>query len=1066
MKIIFVFLLVFFIYGLNGEFNPSNGHYYYKTPLTKKGSEAQTICQNTPYSTFSKGYLAKINTESEFNWITSTFGGELWVNGIDSIVYNANQKYGEIYYDNTSNPFNLFYSVKSDKCYTYCPWHSTEPNYLSGEYYTSLKYDSVQYKYYYFNTPDFILLNVLCEYSALPEVSRMDDTGTVQISGLSTAMLSDTNLKVTFKKGSSNYTCTKTTIANNNYNCKPAIPGTGTYTIVITSLGITTTVLDWIAPPPVIHSIKVPTISYIDKSLTNGMILTITGSTFGTDASKIQIRFSVFGSNSCFDIKFLSDIVNYGQQITCTLSWINETSRRGLLPIKITVDGVATIGQRTPIYWNDKFYTGFPYIGQFNFALNHNMFYVDNKYYGVPAVFTNVEKKSLFATFFPPAGGKLYTDWSVWQPVYFTSIGFFYFVYGHPQSQQKAFLTYTGSPSYDNYNINYLIQLYTGALSYTSPGTYPTNGVVYEYGNGKTLLNVIRVPPAQPSSGLNSTFRVSDVGHAYTPVSVTIETQPSIPTTLNIVRNFASNYIYVVFPPLPAGTYRTSLTIESSSYIFQLNYLIPKISSVVAANSTFLNSIPTSGIMTITGENFYTRADLLNVKIGDVNCTNVFLLEPHTKILCTISGSLVTPTVVVSIFSQNVTRPSVALSISFDPPVIQFVNIVDPVAKKITINGRNFGEVVNDLKVTIGPDTLVCVITNPHYQLQCDVPYRKGNHSLQVSVKNRLSNFYRIQYTGKVDSVWVDSNHVLQVSGLGLGIDGGGLMIYLGTDTLTCVGNDTLLACTLPPLSTSNYLSILGFVETPPLIPIKIIPEILDYAPKVVDTEGGNITISGRFFGNLSYGLPSYLSVYSEFSPINYQYSNNTFIAYVPPGIGKNKVLSVECDNQLSSVTFSYKPPNITKIYQEDKKIAVIGDSFGTLQSELFLIVNSKKIYELNLNNPSNISFVYPLENLNGSLALMVGSQKTEEKDLPPIILSATPGKRNQSSFITVKGLNFPKSMNVTIGGKPCDISSVPTSVELVCIFYGNDTPDGPLKVQIQSGLIASYNTIFNYTTI
>ncbi|KYQ93171.1 hypothetical protein DLAC_05805 [Tieghemostelium lacteum] len=947
------------------------------------------------------------------------------------MVYIENQKFGDIYYDNAYNPFNLFYSVKNDRCYTYCPWHSSEPNSLSGEFYTSLKYDSVQFKYYLFNMPDQILLNVLCEYSALPEVSRMDDTGTVQISGLSTAMLSDTNLIVTFRKGSSNYPCTKTTIANNNYNCKPAIPGTGSYTIVITSLGITTTVLDWIAPPPVIHSIKVPTFSQFDKTITNGMTLTITGSNFGTVASNIQIRFSLYGGNSCFDIQFLSAIENYGQQITCTLSFVNEITRRGLLPIKMTVDGVATIGQRTPIYWNFKFYTGFPAIGQFDDALNHNLFYIDNKYYGVPALFSNVEKRSLFTSFFPPAWTRLYTDWGVWQPIYFTSAGFFYYISGHPLAYQKAIITYTGSPSYENFNINYLIQINTGALSYTSPGMYPTNGVIYEYGNGITLLNVIAVPPSQPSTGLNSTFRVSDVGHAYTPVSVTIETKPSDITTLNIVRNFVSNSIYAVFPPLPAGSYKTSLTIENSTYAYQLNYLNPKISFVVAANSSYLNSIPTTGIMTITGENFYTRADLLNVKIGNVNCTNVILLEPHTKILCTIPVSLVTPTVVVSIFSQNVSRPSVALNITLDPPVIHFVNIVDAVARKITINGKNFGEVINDLKVTIGLDTLVCVITIPHYQLQCDVPYRKGNYSIQVSVNNRLSNFYRVQYTGKVDSAWVDSNHVLQVSGLGLGIDGGGLMIYLGTDTLTCVGNDTLLACTIPPLSTSNYLSVLGFVETSPLIPIKIIPEILSYSPNVVDTEGGNMTISGRFFGNLSYGLPSYLSVYSEFSPINYQYSNNTFIAFVPPGTGKNKILSVECDNQLSSVTFSYKAPNIYRIHQEDKKIAVIGDSFGTLQSELSLTVNGNKIYELNLNSPTNISFIYPLENLYGSLTLMVGSQKTEEKYLPPIILSATPGKRNQASFITVNGLNFPNSMNVTIGGKPCEISSIPSSVEL-----------------------------------
>ncbi|KYQ93172.1 IPT/TIG domain-containing protein [Tieghemostelium lacteum] len=1062
--IILIVIFVLFINCILSEF-VFNGHTYTLSPETMTFANAKTYCESL-IPNGNKGYLATVTSEEEFNYITTSIlapgSTTAWISGSDSVSQ------GKWKFISGPESGQSLYNVYNDRCDNYCPWQSTEPNFIAGESGLKIFKDTVQSKFYFYNAALTDNEKALCEFAQSPisYVGPSSDTGDVTITNLKNFNLQ--NLVATFQNVDGygiKFNCTiferndpPAPTGTGSVKCSIPWPGYGRYTVTIQDgSGKIDTYLGWQYPPPIVTTVNIP------PTLASSNLVTITGNNFGNSVDRIEVFFSFNQAVSCVNVTSLPSIPYYNSQfLTCQLS-ANIPTGKGVLPIKISVGKVVSINFRTAFIYNNVYYSGFPQLGTYTVSTSLASQLTVDGLVGRLSVIETKEKFDFLSSFLPISHGYLTVNWVVWSPLSYNSSGYYY-VSGPKQGQKVTpyYVSITGAPATTS---NFGIQLSVGNYKVYNPTDVNIIGAVMEYGG------------VAPSFKSNSTVMIgTDGGIAEFPMANfgTIYSVITVQMGLNIIaftKDYSDQDIDATIPAGYGGPFSITVIVDglptapNSSFV---KYSPPEI--------TDADACPTpGGLITIKGKNFYINPSLLIVKVGSNSCTGVEIVSNHTVLRCTLPAGYGTSTMTVSLNGVV----SAGYTYKYQLPQISYTNSISPLGGLLVITGSNFYITNTYIKVYVTGVLLSgCTITTPHTVIQCPNLFAaQGNHSMSIIVAGLGSSSYIIQYQPPTITQIVQVEDFLEFYGNNFGNNIANLTIGIGSISLTgsCTGNNTYTNCKpIPWNAVSDYITINGSSKYITPIQWYFTPYISSLSSTLVNTTGDIVTISGRYFEQSAFGLPVPLVVIDN-GQVNNQtgYRTNSILAYqVLPGTGTNIAIQVKSNLQTSNIAlFSFHKPTITSISQTNNTITIIGSNFGQVLSKINILMSNYGVLNTTLTVPHyELVFIPQDQTVNGDIVLTVDSQVATYPGLklkPYITAIGSPPV--SGGVVTLTGLFL---SNIDANGQSTNIQFFFNDQDTTCTLKSKPSPYvyectvAPGTGSIQSFVVNSekFSDIFSLT--
>eukprot|EP01132_Coremiostelium_polycephalum_P007419 gene7419-9120_t len=619
-----------------------------------------------------------VTSEYEQNFLITNFPNQkYWISGSDLkdpgfYKFNSGPEKGLLLYD------NYF-----DICQYFCFWPNGEPNLKPGENYIHYNSESKFWNNNANNTQFFYI----CEYGGINEPfieSISSNENKITIKDFNSFLYQLPTLYVNFKHWTRDYqfNCTNIVVSAQDYTLTCNIPpGTGDYEVTIS---------DGSKTEYTTFKFNNPSIYTLYPKFKAGEVVTITGDSFGTDPSLIQISFQP--GEECTSITFLSGFRNV---ITCILQSNIKTK---FLPITIKVDSQAYTSYKAAFYST--------------FANARDMYAHKQKVEGLQGNLGIVDSQEL---------GTLLQKTCPTQTALFMGVAYnvssstnFTIIDG-PKIGKEINLYYSSIQPFLLDGDKLSIQIDTLQVSTFFSGL----GTLTEFSfQDAPTFNLTGGTIIIPTNGSAVSIVVNNLGNTFSNISVSFNGN----VYRQITRDFIDSHISFMALKGFGGPHSVLVTVEDKSTLenqFFIDYLPPQISRIYAEHPIKTQG----GIVTIEGSNFYDDPNAISVYVSGATkalCSELTVIEPHQKLTCRLPSGHTSSSVVVSLGGKR----SAPYIVEYEKPIVDsIVHKVGIQGGVITIHGQNFFDDKQVVRATVGENDCVDVsILVPHFSITCKVP--------------------------------------------------------------------------------------------------------------------------------------------------------------------------------------------------------------------------------------------------------------------------------------------------------------------------------------------------------
>ncbi|EFA85744.1 EGF-like domain-containing protein [Heterostelium album PN500] len=687
-----------------------NNHYYQYVKTNMSSTQAVDYCGKQKYNSLI-GYLVTITTLEENNFVKSNYPTyfndqqSVWISG------SAETERGIYRFNSGPEKGELMYNVYTDQSFYFTDWSVYEPNIipnLNEIFVVHATYDSL-----FWNNVDTTLSGVLgyvvCEYGGmeLPFIPTVRTVGNqrVNITNILNWNLVagvNTDIVINFKSSTLNsqFNITNFRVVSNSSIEILIPPGTGAYVVTLSKNTLSYQIN---------FRYQAPYISVVYPVLAANGLFTLSGDNFGTNIALVtNIQVSNV-SVACTNPKFLQPSI-----ITCTIASTFSASKP-LYPIRITIDNLTQKSVKTVISQNKRYFSCWQASGDYPTTVayaSNQLVEGLNGYLGFIDTQATLNLLQLMCT-----GNK-------WLgPVYWTSLYY--------DLTNKRYSTYQGP--YKNSGVNV----------FPTPTPNPTTSPNYFYFDFRSTVNqyfswqaserlgaitefMVDVPTFDTNqtnwistTGGNVTFPISGggtmLGYSYHFIYRGKD--------VIVNRDFFAPGVPFTFDPGYGGPYDIQFySLSGTTMKFtpantqSVQYLPPSIKQ--------MNTVPSKGgVLTITGNDFYTNSSLVSVKVGTQTCQDVKITTPHTVITCSLApGCGRLNAVIVALDKQ----PSKSVNMKYADPTIQQISQIGASDSWLTITGNNLPD-ISFLSIKLG--SIVCsnlTAISPFTQVKCFVTIPSG----------------------------------------------------------------------------------------------------------------------------------------------------------------------------------------------------------------------------------------------------------------------------------------------------------------------------------------------------
>jgi len=473
--------------------------------------------------------------------------------------------------------------------------------------------------------------------------------------------------------------------------------------------------------------------------------------------------------------------------------------------------------------------------------------------------------------------------------------------------------------------------------------------------------------------------------------------------------------------------------------------------------------------VTLSGINFGRPPPFITV--GGVDWGPTCLSHTHTSINCTVpQGVGQNLDLRVAAHGQN----SNVRTFSYGPPQI---NGMTPTGGRtaggypVTLAGRGFG--TTNAAVTVGgsllPGTQVTAQADDH--LTFTLPEGEGSAQIIVGIAGQTSNAVTFNYAapaiGGVSRFIDNGQEKIQIEGDNFGLTGSASVNGVGCPVSQ--RSHTQIVCALPPGggAVPVVVAVAGAMS-PPFTFNYPPPTISGISPPTGNTAGGyTLTVSGANFA----ASPS-VTVGGQVCPLSAK-SATQLVCTVPAGQGAGLVVAVAQSGNppvASPTPFSYGKPTVDAATPPSAAtgtlIAIDGGNFGLTPT--VTIGGQDCPLATSGNTHTHLSCTVPP---GGGLAqpLVVTAQGQSSAPFafdypPPTVTSISPQTGDTAGVytLTVAGTNFATDAAVTVGGRPCPLSSK-NSTQLACTVSAGQGANLNVTVTQSGNQSASSPVKFSY---
>ncbi|EFA76054.1 hypothetical protein PPL_10633 [Heterostelium album PN500] len=902
---------------------PGNGHYYQLISYAGSTYDAAVanINSQAAYQTL-QPYLATINNEEEFNYITSQItivpiaSKRIYVSGIfDSgfLKYNGN----------AMEKGSSIYSYPTARCFTFCKFANEYPSAGSAQVYLSLNKTGTVWA---LATEDFVANSYyLVEYGGLKEPLMAPPPsagGPVTISNFVTSEAgvawSINNVQV-FKDGVSLPIITYGT----NLLVVQWPAGVNRYDLVITDnrtvgahpqFNLKSTHYDM----PYITTLYA-------KTFTANSVITLNGGNFGTDPSVITIN---YGSTAavCGSVA----ILEAHNSITCKLGTATNKNTVTLLPMTVAVGSNNFVyttnripfydyntGRVIQIFQEAKVMYGassgstdasFNYLGYQRRVFNSN--YIDNNYCSLGYVLNEPQSETIL--------NNIKLDNEIFIAGYAPGSTFKVTANGGPNDGSTLISSigtgvctnttmYCPNPNYltgGMYFATYARVIYYGQL--TGQGQSYKAGMFFQCGNYPAAAAAITYS-VDTAGGLINFATLNGCGFKYSTRSFDLQAV-NYPGIANIYQ-IGNTTLGLNIPAGTGANLPLTVYIENTQLKNALiSYKAPTISSITPALTSF------GGTIIITGTQYGPNVNGISGKwvsgSTTLTCQSFTMVTAHTQLKCTLGGATGS-----GVFTLTVNGQIVTFGYAFSPPIIQSAS---QSGTTLSLNGIGFGlttaGVTSSLSMT---STSLTTVSDPQ-TYSGTVPSNTKNQPITFTVASIMSAPYYLTFQPSLSSVSKLSPNAVSTINIG-----GNFLQLTRLNNTVCESSiliDGVTPCTSPLSTTSgNGLScnapamtgthsLTVTIDGKTSTPIQIVansPSVSSY----VQT-GYNIVITGTNFGLGTASATVSIGTYTITTGVTVT-STTTITTTLPSNI-RNDVLKVTIDG-LPSNTIDFKAtPTIT----------------------------------------------------------------------------------------------------------------------------------------------------------
>ncbi|EGC39678.1 hypothetical protein DICPUDRAFT_52531 [Dictyostelium purpureum] len=978
MKILILFFIilinVFLIKSVpvptNLKLFSQNGHYYerFVIPETLTVAEAISNCTNIKVNN-TRGYLATFTSQEEWLWATEnglTATGA-WMGGTD-IGQTGVWSWDE----NSPEKGQLMYNLYFDKCYTFCLFGNLEPNLIANEHWVHTS-GSATVPYWNNNGPLAKLSSFLCEFGGLdkPFVPTSPTVGSnVTITNLGSFDISQISITFTSRSTLNNFPCTTITKIDSSSVICQIPPGQGKYIIEIKDKSGKSETIYW--------HYELPMIGGVNAVFKKDEVATITGSNFGTIASEISIT---MGSPEikCTNVV----IVKEHEVISCKLSeTLGEDNK--FLPISINVSQSNFVSYKAAVYFEPRYYSGFQTWATFDVSMKNysNSLRIDGQVGYLYSMVDNNLRVFLNKTLPKPFNNNRYYFWQ--NAKYIGNRNFVYLT--GPNAGKKCDLIYSNTvASFDaaaaTWDENTRFIIYLDTLELQSSNVTGQSAVITEYG-GYSPTFVSNTTHLVNTSGGKVDVKIDNYGTVYSTITVTFRGN-----NISFVRDYINGELDVDIPSGFDGPYEIYVNVgnlRTPSNTQFIDYAPPNIISIP--------SIPTvGGKVTINGESFSNT--LTNTVLNFPNCQGLQILANYYSYTCTLpagSGS-------IPVTLQVSQKTSKVFTFTYKSPSVDSTNSLPQTGSTLYIDGENFSTKQSNIQVKIGSKTCSNVVleTNEN-KINCQAPAQDpGSYDLIVTVDGLSSDPFKVKYFSS-DLSYVQVGADLKI--IGKDLPTGATLVLANVDISNyCTGGGTEYYCVDLPLEVkSGNLKITKGLNEYPEFPIELKPYISSISTQLLDTvTPTDIIINGRYF-ETSEEIPVYCKIDDT------DIKDQTFILISPEqakvtvkgGFGENHKLKIVSKNLSSNgVLFSFQPPEITEVYQDELSTLVTINGFNFSSTNSIVTFGN---YKPNIKYADSYKIQFELDNensKNGYISVDVQNQISNEMylSIQPILSSVSP---------------------------------------------------------------------------
>ncbi|EGG21098.1 IPT/TIG domain-containing protein [Cavenderia fasciculata] len=1060
MKIIFLSVLLLFMLVSVGQseliltaYNPTNNHYYqrYQFPTGSflTGYNATQFCSDLPVVNGTQAYLVTWTTNEEWLWAHSVGIVTIeasWMSGTDT----PSGRDGVWFYSSGPERGQPLYNLYFDKCYTSCQFGPVEPNLIPNEHY--LHTSGTKLDPYWNNNNNLAAIPaVICEYGGMEEPIMAPVStagGEMTVTNLGGYQLS--TLTITFSKvgESTTFTCGGIQIINSTAVTCQMPAQTGKYTVVVKD-GTNK------VSKTFNYQFESPFVSSVYPGYTQGSLLTITGTNFGSDASKLVVT---VGSllTPCNSINFLVT----SQAFTCILSASLSVNNK-LLPIIMTVDTLSVRAYKPAVYYaaNRMFYSGF--ISSSTFQVTIANYSSQLRVDGQPGHAAVINSQGLYEflnnTLPFPFGSAV---WLAWQGATFNpATGGYTYMSGPTNGQTVPGGIYTlQTPDTSTWTASsqLLYNLWNGTLA-ISAGAGST---LVEYG-GDTPQFSANTTNMVGTQGGNVSMSMDNYGTQFSSIVITFRG-----ATVPYFRDFIQSYLIANVPIGIDGPYEITVSIDGRATPTKTQYI-----QYSPPNVATVNKIPTTGgFITIQGTSFYNLVSALT--LGGNSCGVLSYVTAHTIVRCQMpAGSGIYPSTL-----KVGAQVSNSFNVMYETPVVSTVTQnISPLGGSITISGSNFFNDATRIQVTVGG--VVCSnvnIVTAHTSISCTMPAGQGtSYAVVVTVSGQVSNnnvlfSYAVPTITNVRQI----QDYIEIDGNNYGSNLALVNVVIGSITITSsctLQSNTLIQCkNLATTVVSGVVSITGPYPTAPTFTFTFTPYLTSITPTVIPTNGNTIiTINGRYFEQTSNGVSNTISVSdngvaSSSSPPQYV-SNQRLLYTSQSGTGVQKTLTVSVGSRASNaLQYSYGAPTLSAT-QSGLNMRLTGTNFGSQLGLVSVNIGELDMTQIAYSTPHSVlDIVLPTNVQNGLVTLTVDGQTasiTNFKFQPTILSVQSPpvlgGQYNITGYLMA---------TTNQAGQSTSPAFTVNSQAVSCAVIGESTNTSPYTYQCQmpagSGKVPAIMTI------